>query len=189
MIISKQVFTDFQAGRIQGFYHEVYPSLLTYAVRCLGETYGYLAEDCVQESIFKAYNHSSEFLTANQLKNYLYICIHNDAVSVLRKHYSRQNYLREQVDMEEDVNRAIIEQETIDLLYDAISRLPDDLHTVFTLSFEQGLKNAEVGQRMGISESAVKKKKAKMIQLLRDYFAGNEKVLVLLAIITSSAFV
>ena len=163
--------------------------MLTYAVRCLGETYGYLAEDCVQESIFKAYNHSSEFLTANQLKNYLYICIHNDAVSVLRKHYSRQNYLREQVDIEEHVNRAINEQDTIDLLYDAISRLPDDLHTVFTLSFEQGLKNAEVGQRMGISESAVKKKKAKMIQLLRDYFAGNEKVLALLAIITSSAFV
>ena len=105
----------------------------------------------------------------------------------MRKHHSRQNYLREQSDYEEDVHRSIIEQETIDLLYEAISRLPDDLHTIFVLSFEQGLKNAEVGERMQISESAVKKKKMKMIQLLRDHFAGNEKVLLLIAMMASAS--
>ena len=187
MVISEQVFCDFQAGRIQGFYREVYPSLLTYAARCLGDSYSYMAEDCVQESVFKAYNSSRDFVSPHQLKNYLYVCIHNDAVSLLRKHHSRQNYLREQSDYEEDVHRSIIEQEAIDLLYEAISRLPDDLHTIFVLSFEQGLKNAEVGERMQISESAVKKKKMKMIQLLRDHFAGNEKVLLLIAMMASAS--
>ena len=73
----------------------------------------------------------------------------------------------------------------MDLLYDALQYLPNDLRQVFHLSFERGMKNAEVGKLMGISESGAKKKKAKMIQLLRERFSGNEKVLVLIAILSS----
>ena len=51
MILSEQIFNEFKSGIFNGFYKEVYPSLLTYAVRCLTSTYGYLAEDCVQDSI------------------------------------------------------------------------------------------------------------------------------------------
>lgn len=36
------------------------------------------------------------------------------------------------------------------------------------MSFEQGLKNAEIAALLHVSESAVKKQKASMIQQLRD---------------------
>ncbi len=39
---------------------------------------------------------------------------------------------------------------------------------LFDLSFEQGLKNAEVAKILSVSESAVKKQKAFLIQRLRD---------------------
>ena len=185
MTISEKSFRDFKSGRVYGFYKEVYPSLLMYAVRCLGDSHSYLAEDFVQESIFKAYTKNEDFDTAGQLKSFLYVCIHNQAVSLHRKYQSQQSYLHEQDYFAEDINRSIIEQETIDLLYEAISKLPEDMRQLFVLSFEQGLKNAEVGTQMGISESAVKKKKAKMIQLLRDHLQGNEHALTLIAILTS----
>ncbi len=185
MTISERNFNDFKSGKVYGFYKEVYPSLLTYAARCLGDSHSYLAEDFVQESIFKAYSKNISFNTPAQLKSFLYVCIHNYAVSYHRKYQSKQNYLIEQEHLEEDINRSIIEQETIDLLYEAISKLPEDMQKLFILSFEQGLKNTEVGEQMGISESAVKKKKAKMIQLLREHLQGNEKAMVLIAILST----
>ena len=184
MNITEEIFRDFRAGKIQGFYHEVYPSLLTYAARCLGESNGYMAEDCTQESIFKAYCKRDDFDTPGKLKSYLYICIHNDAVSYLRKYHSSLNYQREQDHFEKDIQHAIIEQETLDLLFEAISSLPADLREFFSLCFEQGLRNAEVALRIGLSESSVKKKKAKMLQLLREHFKDNERMLLLLALLS-----
>lgn len=185
MILSEQIFNEFKLGIFNGFYKEVYPSLLTYAVRCLTSTYGYLAEDCVQDSIYQAFRKSNDFHSVAQLKSFLYICIHNGAVSYQRKYNSQKNYVLEQNHFEDDISHTIIEQETMDLLYDALQYLPNDLRQVFHLSFERGMKNAEVGKLMGISESGAKKKKAKMIQLLRERFSGNEKILVLIAILSS----
>ena len=66
----------------------------------------------------------------------------------------------------------MIEQETLDLLYRAIDELPERYRTLFKLSFEQGLKNAEVAHLLHISESAVKKQKSQFIRLLRDKFSS-----------------
>ena len=73
MILSEQIFNEFKLGIFNGFYKEVYPSLLTYAVRCLTSTYGYLAEDCVQDSIYQAFRKSNDFHSVAQLKSFLYI--------------------------------------------------------------------------------------------------------------------
>ena len=56
----------------------------------------------------------------------------------------------------------------LDLLFDAIRSLPERYRRLFDLSFEQGLKNAEVAALLNISESAVKKQKAALIKQLRD---------------------
>ena len=184
MEITNQILSDFKAGRIYGFYNEVYPSLLLYATRCLGANHGFLAEDCVQECVFKAFSKSSDFGSPFQLKSYLYICIHNYAVSVLRKSNSSMRYISEQDNFDEDISRSIIYQETIDLLYRALKELPDDLYQVYELSFERGMKNAEVAQIMGLSESSIKKKKAQMIHFLRERFGSDKNFLLLLAILS-----
>lgn len=61
-----------------------------------------------------------------------------------------------------------IEQETLELLLDAIRRLPERYQRIFELSFEQGLKNAEIAVILGVSESAVKKQKHALITYLRN---------------------
>lgn len=172
MELSLQTHYDFVSGRLESFYAGVYPSLLLFAARALGDMYGFLAEDCVQDAIYKAYQRRSQFSTPSYLKSFLYQCVHNEAVSILRKHNSKQRYVIQQ-DTIHDFRTAIIEQETLDLLFAAIEELPADLREVFHLSFEDGLTNQEAGARMGISESAVKKKKAKMISMLRERFKDN----------------
>lgn len=183
MVIADMTLRSFQDGKIEVFYAEVYPSLLTYAARFLGDEYSFLAEDCVQDAVFQAYGQRMDFSTATHFKSYLYTCVHNNAMSILRKNKSHDNYLQLRNDKQEtkyDLESAIIEQETLDMLYDAIDKLPEDMQRMFELSFEQGLKNAEAAEILGISESAVKKRKMKMIRMLREMFKNDKAMQLLL---------
>lgn len=182
MQITDGILKNFKAGDIDTFYAEIYPSLLTFAARFLGADYSFLAEDCVQDAIFTAYGQRSIFLSPVQFKSFIYSCVRNNAVSVLRKNRSRDNYISQNHDDRYDLDNAIIEQETLDLLYAAINRLPEDMRLIFELSFERGMKNADVAGELGISESMVKKRKMKMIAILRETFAGDEALLLLIVL-------
>ena len=69
--------------------------------------------------------------------------------------------------LDDDISVAMISQETFDMLYAAIDALPDRYREIFALSFEQGLKNTEIASRLGLSEIGVKKRKARMLEILR----------------------
>lgn len=179
MVITEAILNDFRQGKIESLYTEVYPSLILYASRCLGDDYAFLAEDCVQDTIYKVYGLRDSFQTPAHFKSYLYNSIHNAAVSILRKGNSRRNYLSSQQELATDLHDAIIEQETIDLLYDAISHLPPELHSVFSLSFEQGLKNEEVAERLGCSVSTVKNRKNSILASLRRHVSLRQLIVFL----------
>ena len=184
MELTQNIYAGFLSGQMDNFYAHVYPSLLMFAARNLGDNYAFLAEDCVQDAVYQAYERRGSFRTPNYLKSFLYQCIHNSAVSILRKHGSQQRYSRQQAAPHEpDPTTAIIEQETLDLLFTAIDQLPDDLRQVFELSFEEQLTNQEAGRRMGISESGYKKKKAKLIAMLRQRFSDDPKVQLIITLL------
>lgn len=180
MQITEQTLKDFQSGRIGAFYEEVYPSLITYAARLLKEDFSFLSEDCVQDAVFIAYKRRMEFISPVIFKSFLYTCVHNNAVSLLRKNNSHDNYMKRFHENIYDIENTIIEQETLDMLYEAIEKLPTDMHRVFELCFEKGLKNAEAASILGISESMLKKRKKKMISLLRETFKDNVFIQILL---------
>lgn len=175
------ILVRFKAGDIDSFYTELYPSLLTYASRFLGVNYSFLAEDCVQDAVFAAYGQRQEFLTSGQFKAFLYSCVRNNAVTILRKNQSHDNYMSQRHEEDYNLDNAIIEQETLDLLFAAIEGLPDDLRRIFELSYEKGLKNAEVAELLGVSESMVKKRKMKMIARLREALGGEAALQLFLA--------
>ena len=182
MNITESIVTDFKQGRIDSLYNNVYPSLIVYASRQLGADYSFLAEDCVQDAIYKMYGIRDSFRNVAHFKAYLFAAIHNSAVSVLRKNQSKQHYLEEKTDFEEDLQASIIEQETLDLLYSAIDHLPEDLRKVFDLSFINGLKNEDVAQQLGCSVSTVKNRKSAILSTLRQS-VGATKILLLLNIL------
>ncbi|MGI6232611.1 MAG: RNA polymerase sigma factor [Prevotella sp.] len=182
MVITAEMLRDFRVGQIDGFFVEVYPSLLSFVLGILGDEQSMLGEDCVQEAIFKSYAIRSSFNTPQQLKSYLYHVAHNNAINLLRKQQSQRNYLSQSFDVSEDLSNAIIRQETLDMLSEAIESLPESLSQIFHLSFEEGLKNAEVATRLGISESLVKKRKAKMIAELRNRMGVSPAVLMMIMV-------
>lgn len=168
VVITEHILSNFKEGQIESLYKEVYPSLILYASRCLGESYSFLAEDIVQEAIYKIYGIRDVFHGPAHFKSYLYNTIHNEAVSIQRKGNSRLLYLSEKKEQYVDMRNSIIEQETLDLLFNAIDHLPEELRQVFELSFEQGLKNEEVAKKMHCSTSTIKNRKKSIITYLRQ---------------------
>lgn len=164
-MIEDDVFRDFQRGKIEPLYRKLYGKLILYASRQLGDEASFMAEDCVQDAIYKVYEMRDTFHSAATFKAYLYSCVHNRAISILRRQVAQENYLASH---EEEYQSSLMEQEVLDLLFDAIRSLPERYRRLFDLSFEQGLKNAEVAALLNISESAVKKQKAALIKQLRD---------------------
>ncbi len=184
MAREEKVYTDFKNGQIDTLYAELYAPLMNYAARFLTNDYAMMAEDCVQEAIIKAYQTRDTFTSSYQLKSYLFTCIHNNCVSVLRKASSRQNYvLMPKEEIEQEFSASMIEQETIDMLHAAIRELPEKYQQLFELNYEQGLKNEEVARLLEISINGFNKRKAKMISLLRDKFRDNELMQILITVL------
>lgn len=185
MNISEQIFRDFKAGRIDSLYAEGFSSLKAFAARYLTDSYSMMAEDCVQDAIVHAYETRHTFSSPLQLKGFLFTCVRNASISILRKVGSWQNYLSEQdEDFEQEFTAAIIEQETLDRLHAAIRQLPEKYRQLFDLSYEQGLRHAEVARLLGITIDGVQKRRARMISLLRDSFRDDQRMLLFISIIT-----
>lgn len=160
------IFDEFVQGNVSLFYSRLYPGLLVYASRKL-DKYAFLAEDCVQDAVIKAFDRRDTFASANHWKAFLFTCIHNSCVSVLR-HNSHNTSESEITEMAEDPTNEYIRMETLSLLYNAIENLPPRLRSILEMSFEKGMKNAEIAEALGVSVITVKKEKAKVISILRD---------------------
>lgn len=186
MNVYREIFADFKQGELAQFYRLMYPELMVYANRLLGADFAFLAEDCVQNAVYKCYLRSNEMESVMQWKNYMYVCVHNEVVTVLRKGKAKDRYVKDLNEGSEDMLRGIIEQETLTLLYDAIEHLPEIYREVFHQSFVEGMKNTEAAQALGIAEVSYKKRKARMVELLRQELKDESynQVLLLLFVLS-----
>ncbi len=161
-----QILIDFQKGKLDLLYRNVYPGLILYAIKYLGEESEFLAEDCVQNAIFSAWERRNKFDSVYTFKAFLYMAIKNDIISIHRKNSARERYVRELEDASCFAN-SVIDQEAQTLLYSAIEELPEKAKIVFEMSFMEGLKNVELAEKLGLSDSSVKKYKASALDFLR----------------------
>lgn len=181
-----QTFSDFKCGNPRLLYKFLYRDLLLYASSLLPGNLSLLAEDCVQDSIEKAFCQREMFSSYAHLKSFLYKCVHNKAVSILRTGEALHNYSvssQGSGSVEEDMLVGYIRSETLSRLYNAIDGLPDDLRKLLELSFEQGLKNKEIANLLGVAEITVKKKKARMLELLKQKLGPSDCYLLMLLLI------
>lgn len=178
----ERVFEDFKQGDIHSLYAEWYASLLAFAARYLTDRYAILAEDCVQDAVMKAWQTHDTFVSPFQLKSFLFTCIRNRAISLLRKADTQHSYAahNKKEENEHELTARMIEQETLDMLHAAIRELPEKYRQVFDLNYEQGLRNEEAARMMGITIDGFNKRKARMIALLRQQFRNNDMMQLLI---------
>lgn len=174
----EQAYRKFIEGEITDFYDRIYPSLVIFARRLLTEPLAYLAEDCVQDAVFQLYEHRGEMDSVAKAKAFLYTCIHNEVISYIRKDNSRGRYVVQNADdFEHDFSIELIRQETLDQLLAAVNALPEDMQQLCHSIFFKGMKNAEIASELHISESGVKKKKKRLLDMLRASLSAEAYLL------------
>lgn len=176
------LYEEFVAGNITSVYHSFFRPLMSFAQKYLGTEYSYLAEDVVQEAIFQTYLRKEKIGSPSLLKTYLYHSVRNASLNILRKQKARLNYLKAFDESEADITHKIIEDETFRILTEAISSLDPAQREMLEMCFFEGLKTSEIASRIGISEIAVKKRKAKLIQDLRRSLSDKGLALLVLAL-------
>lgn len=189
------LYDSFMDGKMVPFYRVMYPGLLTFASRLLGESLAFMAEDCVQDAVMSTYEHRDELEDAVHWRWYMMRCVRHKALNLLRHKGVADVYAsalagddgdEEAVErVERDISYALIRQETLDTLFAAIDRLPQQYREIFELNFEQGLKNQEIARLLDVAEITVKKRKARMLELLRAWLGPEADTLILVYMASS----
>lgn len=164
------ILDDFRNGKLALLYRFIYPSLLFYARRYLPDNEAYYAEDYVQDAIFKAWKIAHRIQTLSNLKSFLYTAIRNECISHLRNIKARNRYeIWVDIDLHDNQESLILDAEVAGLILNAMKTLPDDERRVLELSFFEGKKNIEIAAQLSVSDSTVKKRKARALFMLRKH--------------------
>ena len=127
--------------------------------------------DIAQEVFVKVYEKWNEFDSLGNAKAFLYIAARNLCLDFIKHKKAEANYLSEYMHGEEADDpvflKEVTRQETFRILHTAIDKLPAQSKQIIMLSME-GLSNAEVGEKLGISVNTVKTLKKNAYAVLRQ---------------------
>lgn len=139
----------------ESLYKEYYDSLFSFAesyVCCPG-----LAEDIIQEVFIKLWENPIGNITKS-LRAYLFFMVKNRCVDYLRsvKVEDKKRMKLMEAQLISDSVDIELDEQAIYLIKTAIEELPDQCRQVYKLSVFEGLRNHEIAEELGISESSVK---------------------------------
>jgi RNA polymerase sigma-70 factor (ECF subfamily) len=128
------------------------------------------AEDVLQNTFLKAFQHIGEFEGRSSLSTWLYRIASNEALMLLRKHHPESNFTDRAPQDQENGDFDPVEfadwcclpeeefltTESRSALDQAVQHLPETLRIVFILRDIENLSIHETSQTLGLSETAVK---------------------------------
>jgi RNA polymerase sigma-70 factor (ECF subfamily) len=128
------------------------------------------AEDVLQNTFLKAFQHLKEFEGRSSLSTWLYRIASNEALMLLRKHRPEITLSDTAPEDEENSHYSpseftdwcclpedeFLSSESKDALDRAVQHLPETLRIVFVLRDIEGLSIQETSQTLNLSETAVK---------------------------------
>lgn len=138
--------------------------------------------DIAQEVFVKVYERWEEFGGMENAKAFLYTAARNLCLDWLKHQKAASNYCLEHLQQESVDDpvflKEVTRQETFRILHIAINRLPSQSRQIILLGME-GLNNAEIGKRLGVSVNTVKTLKKNAYAALRQFLSKEYLVLLL----------
>lgn len=162
---------DAFAALIERHYDRVY----RVGARVLGDADA--AADLAQDVCVGLPAKLSSYRGGSRFTTWLYRVVVNSARDALRRSAVRQRHERMYADVEALVRAGNAARECeASWLREAMGRLPDELRATVVLVLEEGLRHAEAGEVLGVSESTVSWRMHEVRKRLRALADGREGV-------------
>lgn len=141
-----------------------------------------LAKDIVSDLFYGLWKNKTNLQEIDDIEVYLFVSVRNQSLQVLKKSNLIQTSEAMDAKLESidyiNPEELLLEKELLAVLEKIILELPEQCQLIFRLFREQGLKNAEIAEELGISVVTVKSQKRKaQIKLkagILRYYHDNE---------------
>ena len=129
-----------------------------------------LAEDVVQESLFKVWQKASSFRGESSLRSWALSITHNTAISVLRKRRDelRDPALMSEADAQPSTDRQVAGHMMVDELWDAIATLDPLSRSVVVLREIDGLSYEAIAEALNLPLPTIKTRLFRARKLLSN---------------------
>lgn len=159
------------------FFESFYPSLCLFANKYLKDRD--VSLDIVQDAFLYLWNKNADFQTVSGVKSYLYQYVKNRSLNYIRDQELRRKIEIKDLESESFFRDSLVEEETYQIISDAIRTLPPQGQRVIELSLD-GLKNQEIADQLKISINTVKTIKLRAFASLRAELKDNIFILFVL---------
>lgn len=165
--------SELRIGNEQAFerlFRLFYPTLRFFANRIAPMQS--MAEEIVQDCLFKVWQKREEFDSYASLKAFLYISTKNACLDSIDKENRKNNrdhsYYLAQPEYEQKIEEEIIYSEVLLEISQAMNLLPEQCRKIMKMLYEDGKKAKGIAEELGISVSTVNNQKARGISLLKS---------------------
>lgn len=163
---------------VESLFLKYYARLCLYASNILMDSD--LAEDVVSGVFMNILAQEGKENRAIEL-SYLYRSVKNGCLKVIRKESAHTKYLNSGLLFEEkSYDFHIIESELTVALLDLLETLPEGCSLILKMSYMEGLKNAEIAEKLRVSIHTVKSQKSRGLMLLRQRVSLHQLLSILL---------
>lgn len=140
----------------QHIYTEYAPMLMRFAEKFVS---GFFAEDIVHDVFLKLWDKQVFRLPESDLKRVLYVSVRNACLDYLRRMNMEQEIIDhralqlklDELDFFEASDELFMRKDLLDLLMKKVAELPERSQEVFRMSYLEGLKAAEIAERLNLS--------------------------------------
>jgi RNA polymerase sigma-70 factor (family 1) len=169
------LIADFQQGSEEAFtyiYNTYKKQVFLYAKRFVEQVSD--AEDLTAEAFIKMWQRKEQFDTTDGIAAFLHVTIRNSCYNFLRHAGVKRDNEKELLQIlqsEEQAEPFEIEKvriELVNMIYQEVEKLPAKMKEVFLLSYREGLKPAQIAERLQISVQTVKNQRVTAVRVLKE---------------------